>query len=314
MRDVQDQGDCGSCWAFASSTVLRAHSELYQQDRTFSVQQIVSCTPNPGKCGGSGGCDGATAELAFDYVQKVALADARENRYTGRNGRCPSDRVLAGASQASTVSFLDALRDTLHLSSHRPSRASPKSVAALAAAADNTAGARSIGMRSWRKLPENQLAPLLMALYEQGPVAVSVAASSSWNHYYRGVLDVCERDAIVNHAVTLIGYGEANRVKYWHIQNSWGPEWGEHGHVRLLRRDDQEEGAFCGVDRKPEQGTGCRGGPSEVTVCGACGILYDSVVPQFDLSPEGLLSRKPGARTVTSMTQLNASLSSSFGA
>ena len=32
----------------------------------------------------------------------------------------------------------------------------------------------------------------------------------------------------------------------------------------------------CNRDPRPEDGSGCDGGPSEVTVCGACGILYDS--------------------------------------
>jgi cathepsin L len=62
MQDVRDQGSCGSCWAFASATVLRAHSELYQVDRNFSQQQLVDCTPNPRHCGGDGGCKGATSE------------------------------------------------------------------------------------------------------------------------------------------------------------------------------------------------------------------------------------------------------------
>ena len=34
----------------------------------LSVQQMAMCAPNPDQCGGSGGCNGATAELAFDYV------------------------------------------------------------------------------------------------------------------------------------------------------------------------------------------------------------------------------------------------------
>jgi len=36
----------------------------------LSVQQIAMCAPNVNHCGGTGGCDGATAEIAFDYVSK----------------------------------------------------------------------------------------------------------------------------------------------------------------------------------------------------------------------------------------------------
>ena len=35
----------------------------------------------------------------------------------------------------------------------------------------------------------------------------------------------------------------------------------------------------CGTDTTPSDGTGCANGPSSVTVCGACGILYDVNYP-----------------------------------
>lgn len=89
--DVQDQAHCGSCWAFSSSTVLRAHAELFQKDRKFSVQQIVSCTPNPNECGGAGGCKGATAELAMDYVFKIGCQTSAEWAYdaSDSSSNCP---------------------------------------------------------------------------------------------------------------------------------------------------------------------------------------------------------------------------------
>jgi hypothetical protein len=39
------------------------------------------------------------------------------------------------------------------------------------------------------------------------------------------------------------------------------------GFMRLKRSKE------CGVDKRPQDGTGCDGGPSEVTVCGSCAIL-----------------------------------------
>jgi len=120
----------------------------------------------------------------------------------------------------------------------------------------------------------------MRAVVEHGPVAVSVAASG-WSSYMQGIFDHCNVDAVIDHAVTLIGYGRDDDLgeKFWLIQNSWGGDWGEHGRVRILRRDSDE--TECGVDRQPEVGTACDGGPTEVPVCGMCGILYDSVVPHF---------------------------------
>jgi len=271
---VQDQKACGSCWAFASSTVLRAHSELFQQDRSFSVQQIVSCTPNPGKCGGDGGCQGATAELAMDYVTRNGCVTNSEWPYdSGDNAqRCPA----AEAALAERMTVADASR-----------------IAGL----HKVIGTRTAGMKGYVKLPENQLAPIVTALIEQGPVAVSVSAGAVWNIYDSGIMNLCRRNAIIDHAVTLVGFGigkdrAEQGHKYWQIQNSWGSNWGEGGYIRISRKDNFAESRHCGIDTKPELGSGCKGGPPQVEVCGTCGILYDAVVPDFKLGPDGLWSNE----------------------
>merc|ERR1719399_1328505 len=88
-QHIRNQGDCGSCRAIAASTVLEGHAEIYTgKPRTFSAQQIVQCTPNPRHCGGDGGCKGATAELAMDYVLKHGCAEASEVPYTARDAPC----------------------------------------------------------------------------------------------------------------------------------------------------------------------------------------------------------------------------------
>jgi cathepsin L len=69
MTAVKDQGHCGSCWAFASTAVIESHVALASGLLfDLSVQQIAMCAPNTEHCGGTGGCEGSTAELAFTYL------------------------------------------------------------------------------------------------------------------------------------------------------------------------------------------------------------------------------------------------------
>jgi cathepsin L len=105
------------------------------------------------------------------------------------------------------------------------------------------------------------------------PITISVAASP-WALYFGGVFSYDECGTDINHAVLLVGYGtDPVGGDYWKVQNSWGPSWGENGFIRLQRSTQ------CGIDTKPLDGTGCKGGPPEVTVCGTCGMYWDSVYP-----------------------------------
>mmetsp|Transcript_147923 Transcript_147923/g.474955 ORF Transcript_147923/g.474955 Transcript_147923/m.474955 type:complete len:122 (+) Transcript_147923:471-836(+) len=78
VSPVKNQGSCGSCWAFAATSVLESAVALATGTLIeLSPQQIASCTPNPQECGGSGGCGGATAQLAFNYTIGAGMTSLR---------------------------------------------------------------------------------------------------------------------------------------------------------------------------------------------------------------------------------------------
>jgi len=252
-QHIRNQGDCGSCWAIAVSTVLEGHAEIFTgKPRTFSAKQIVQCTQNPKHCGGDGGCQGATAELAMDYVMKHGCAETSEIPYAA---------PLAGACTVSS-----------------PNLDMAQMLADDSMTSGMGQGGAAFGMTGWETLPKNEYEPLARALAEKGPVAVSVAADT-WFNYDNGVFNGCGKDAVIDHAVTAMGYGEdATGTKYWIIQNSWGKDWGEAGHIRLERHD---QGDYCGTNNDPQKGVACQGETAPVPVCGMCGVLFDSVMPHF---------------------------------
>lgn len=272
-KPAPNQGACGSCWAVATVSALEAHREIHvKKTGKLAVQELVSCVQNPRHCGGKGGCDGATVELGMDYVVKNGLNHDSSVPYHAKDTPCKPTELarLQGRDQPS--------------------------------------GSTSLGLTSFTALPSNKQEPLMRSLAESGPVAVS-AAANNWFEYRSGVFDACEKDAVVDHAITMYGYGNDKKVgrKYWLIRNSWGPEWGEDGFMRILRRDNEQQ--WCGVDHDPKKGTGCDGGPSSVPVCGTCGILYDSVVPHFGTKAargRGHGGRGAAAAPATAATQVTA--------
>jgi cathepsin L len=230
VTKIKNQESCGSCWAFASTETIESHVQIATGKLLdLSPQQITACTPNPDQCGGTGGCSGATAELAFDYISKNGgLATAADYPYTAGGGNTGS--CLKKPLAATVTGFT--------------------------------------------KNKENDLDGL-MAAVQLGPVSISVDAS--WGAYSEGIFDGCSKNAIIDHAVQLVGYGEDNGNKYWIVRNSWGEDWGEGGYIRLKRFDSSD--AHCGTDNEPGNGSGCKGGPPSVKVCGMCGILYDTCYP-----------------------------------
>jgi hypothetical protein len=271
LQRVKDQKRCGSCWAVATVTVLEAHADIHEKKRTFSAQELVSCVDNQEHCGGDGGCEGATVELALNYMVQHGLSTEMEWPYAGQDITCKN--MVGHTSQ----SFL--VQNVIHDEESMDVIVKPGKHTAPA-----ESPARAFGLEGWQRLPENSYNGLIHALVNFGPVAISVAAGK-WNDYTSGVFDDCgeprKNDTIVDHAATLVGYGkdESLGVKYYLIQNSWTKDWGENGRLRLLRRDNEKD--HCTRDTKPEVGTGCREGVKEIEVCGTCGILYDSVVPHF---------------------------------
>ena len=78
---IPNQGGCGSCWTFASTATIESALSIATGEKppmTLSEQSILECTPDVRQCGGTGKCEGATIELAYNFV-----ADQTKNKNGG---------------------------------------------------------------------------------------------------------------------------------------------------------------------------------------------------------------------------------------
>merc|ERR1719410_1091812 len=71
---------------------LLGEKDPKQRYATLASQAMVSCTPNPHHCGGSGGCNGATVELAYGTVKKRGIPLAVDWNYASGGGGTPKCR------------------------------------------------------------------------------------------------------------------------------------------------------------------------------------------------------------------------------
>lgn len=98
--------------------------------------------------------------------------------------------------------------------------------------------------------PNNETA-LMIAVARQ-PVSVAVEADGfDWQFYSSGVVtDACGTN--LDHGVLVVGYGtDSSAGDYWLVKNSWGPDWGESGYIRLGRGTKYAPHGECGILMDP---------------------------------------------------------------
>ena len=87
---VKNQGQCGSCWTFATTGVLEAWHFLNKNILlSFSEQQIVDCDSN------DAGCSGGNPVEALTYTAQNGLELELAYPYTAQNGNCKYVKTLA---------------------------------------------------------------------------------------------------------------------------------------------------------------------------------------------------------------------------
>jgi len=206
VTDVKNQGECGSCWAFSTTGSLEgAHFRLTQQLVSLSEQQLVDCSAKYN----NNGCNGGLMDNAFEYIKENGGLDTETSYpYHEKQGKCHFNKKSVGST---CTGFVDV------------------------AVGDEQA--------------------LMDAVASQGPVSVAIDVTEEQFMLYKAgvfVDQTCSnsQDAL-NHGVLVVGYGTDDSIKktkdsngeYWTVKNSWGPDWGEQGYIRMARNNAN----MCGI-------------------------------------------------------------------
>jgi len=214
---VRAQGTCGSCWAFAASTSFltnvctagKGALTLDQVGKRFevSVQRIISCNPE------GFGCHGGHAIAAGSSL-----------------GRTLPGKEILVPYKCGGGNSLDHFKSTNTQCDKKPW------------GGDGNTCAGNVGEGKWHfggVTVVNGETEMMNAIAEGKSLYVSMGVYQNFMQPFTGIYDRIQGEKMGGHAMVALGYGQTQtRKRYWWIQNSWGPQWGEKGYCKILRGEN----------------------------------------------------------------------------
>jgi C1A family cysteine protease len=77
VTPIRDQGNCGSCWAFATTAALESYNMIWNNSGEDRAEEILL------SCSGAGSCNGGYIDSASEYIANTGLPPDSFFPYTG---------------------------------------------------------------------------------------------------------------------------------------------------------------------------------------------------------------------------------------
>ena len=90
---------------------------------------------------------------------------------------------------------------------------------------------------------DTRMEDIMQEIFTQGPVQAVMEVYTDLLMYGGGVYSLSnlgQGRLVGHHGVRIVGWGETeDGTRYWTVANSWGLDWGERGHFRIRRGEDE---------------------------------------------------------------------------
>ncbi|MCI3325462.1 cathepsin B family protein [Escherichia coli] len=225
LKEVRDQGNCGSCWAFGAVEAMSDRICIKSNGTVnahISAEDLLTCCRT---CGD--GCDGGFPAAAWQYFVRDGIVTG--GQYNTHEGCQP---YLIPACDHHVVGKLPPCQGETK---------TPTCSKKCEANYNNTySGDKHFGSKTYSVRGEENI---MEELYTNGPVEAAFTVYSDFLQYKSGVYRHTTGSELGGHAVKILGYGVENGDKYWLVANSWNPDWGDLGFFKILRGSDE-----CGIE------------------------------------------------------------------
>lgn len=213
---VKDQGQCGSCWAFAGCGVVESLRKIKGFSpcglENLSEQFVVSCNVGVGQ---NHGCQGGYPDRTANFLQNTGTPDETCFPYQAKQLLC-AQACDDWASRVRKISGWSYVRN---------------------------GGSTT-----------NQTLDSMKTALTVAPQWTTMYVYDDFFAYDGGVYEYATGDLAGGHAIMLVAYNDADSC--FVCKNSWGTDWGESGFFRIHYsqvRNDVEFGKFTiNYDMDPE--------------------------------------------------------------
>ena len=232
---ARDQGNCGSCWAFASTEAFNdrlciATNNQFQQ--FLSPQATVDCC-NMLHCF-SFGCNGGQPGMAWNYFKSSGIVTGGNYEDIGKGHDCLPYQIKSCSHH---------VEDPTHV-------ACDQTPSGSAQICPTTCSEKSYGVNYANDIHKVDNAYSLSGveqiqadILKYGPVSAAFTVYEDFPAYKNGVYVYTTGSALGGHAVKIIGWGIEDGVPYWTVMNSWNSKWGDNGTFKIRRGTDE-----CGIE------------------------------------------------------------------
>ncbi|XP_075215314.1 cathepsin B-like cysteine proteinase 4 [Lycorma delicatula] len=232
LHKVRDQGECGSCWAVASTSVLADRLCISSEGKfqtQLSIEEPLSCCKTCGE-----GCEGGYVDKVWDYIFKNGVVTGGD--FNSSEGCLPYSKEPC---EHSVQSIGRVKCSELPMNTPRCRTFCSNRDYNIPFGKDHKKA------REVYKLPQLMLT-IQSDIYKRGPIQAVFEVYEDFLAYKKGIYQRTthkHNKFIGYHSVKVIGWGVEEQVPYWLAVNSWNNDWGDYGTFKILRGKNE-----CGFE------------------------------------------------------------------